>query len=291
MVHLTPEQVVWVQETYREHPLVETTARFNARYGMTYQPSSLKACFPFYGIKSGRYRWMTRGHNRAWLPEHIEWLRRARQDYPMAELVARFNTHWGQQRTRDQITSACDRYHIKSPRAGNFQPGHQPWNKGLKWLQMGGTATQFQKGQRSMHATPIGTLTQHDGLWKVKISDHHGSTQHHRDWIYLHRKIWEATHGSQPAGTVIVFIDGDHDHLSLDNLALLTRAELARLNQLGWRHLTDPEARRAMIAQCRLLTAAHQLARDLGLDLATRRRLLPATPKVRPSAAETAPCS
>lgn len=110
-------------------------------------------------------------------------------------------------------------------------------------------------------------------------------------WIEEHRQLWQSTHGPQPAGTVIVFIDGDHDHLSLDNLALLTRAEQARLNQLGWRHLTDPEARRAMIAQCRLLTAAHQLARDLGLDLATRRRLLPATPKVRPSAAETAPCS
>ncbi len=46
-----------------------------------------------------------------------------------------------------------------------------------------------------------------------------------------------------------------------------------------------------MIAQCRLLTAAHQLARARGLDLPTRTRLLPATPKIRPSAGEAAACS
>lgn len=290
MVRLTPDQVEWLQATYQQHSLVETTALFNAHYGATYHPSSLKACFPFYKIKSGRYRWMTRVHNRAWLPEHIEWLRVARQDYPIRQLVERFNAHWGQQRTEDQITSACFRYRIASPRNGNFAPGHQPWNKGLKGVHVGGVATRFKKGERSMCATPIGTLTQHYGVWKIKVSEVHGATESRHDWIYVHRQIWEAAHGPQPKGTAIVFVDGNHDNLNLDNLELVTRAELARLNQLGWRRLQHAGPRRAMIAQVRLITAAHHLATARGLDLPTRRRLLPAIPKIRPQAEETAPC-
>ena len=68
--------------------------------------------------------------------------------------------------------------------------------------------------------------------------------------------------------------------LSLDNLACVTRAELARLNQLGWRNLSSPEARKALIAEAKLLTQAHRRARDLGLNWGQRRRLLPQRAKI-----------
>lgn len=99
-------------------------------------------------------------------------------------------------------------------------------------------------------------------------------------WAFEHRLIWEAANGPQPKGTAIVFIDGNTDNLSLDNLACVTRAELARLNQLGWRHLRSPEARQAMIAEARLLTQAHRRARELGLNWGQRRRLIPQRTKI-----------
>lgn len=287
MVRLTPEQVAWVQETYRQHTLVETTRRFNDRYGHNYQPTSLKAGFPYYGIRSGRYATMGRDHPRAWLPEHIDWLRAHREQYLITELVAAFNAHFGQDRTKYQVNSVCDRFNIPSPRTGNFRKGQVPWNKGGS---QGRPLPHAFKAGNNQHNAPLGTRIKHHGLWRVKVSNSPGPGLSRFGWISLHRQIWEAAHGPQPAGTVIAFVDGDHDNLALDNLELLTRAELARLNQLGWRHLTDPAARRAMIAQCRLLAAAHQLARARGLDLPTRRQLLPPTPKIRPQAGETAPC-
>lgn len=289
MVRLTPEQVAWVQATYREHTLVETTARFNARYGHNYQPSSLKAGFPFYGIRSGRYATMQQDHPRAWKPEHIAWLRAHRADLLITELTDAFNAHFGQTRTKDQVNATLDRFNILSPRTGNFRKGQTPWNKGGAPRQA--TLPQaFKSGGPLLHASPIGTRVKTHGIWRVKVSDSPGPGLSRFGWIEEHRQIWEAANGPQPTGTVIVFIDGDHEHLALDNLALLSRGELARLNQLGWRHLSDPAARRAMIAQCRLLATAHQLARNRGLSPTVRRQLLPPTPKVRPQVEETAPC-
>lgn len=290
MVRLNEEQIAWVRDTYQQHSLMETTALFNDRYGTGYQAASLKACFPFYKIKSGRYQWMNRDHVRAWLPEHIEWLRIARQDYQLLELTARYNAHFGHNRTPDQIASACCRYRILSPRTGSFRPGNQPWNKGMKGLNLGGGAGRFKKGARSLHANPIGTRIQKDGLWRVKIAESPGPGLARYGWIDCHRQVWEAAHGPLPKGHAIVFIDGDHDNLSLDNLERVTRSELMFLNKLGWRQLADLDARRAMIIQCRLLSRAHQRARDLGLDLSARRRLLPTSHRVL-TAPETAPCS
>ena len=70
------------------------------------------------------------------------------------------------------------------------------------------------------------------------------------------------------------------DNLSLDNLACVTRAELARLNQLNWRNLRSPEARKALIAEAKLLTQAHRRARELGLNWGQRRRLIPQRTKI-----------
>lgn len=292
MIRLAPEQVEWLRATYRDHPLVETTARFNAQYGENYQPSSLKGAFPFYGIKSGRSTYMTRAHPRAWNPEHVDWLRAHRDQYLITELTDAFNAHFGQTRNVAQVQATLDRYRIASPRTGNFRQGQVPWNKGRKGYHFAGSVPHyFQPGAPSIKSAPLGTRVRHDGLWRVKVAESPGPGLSRFGWAYLHHQIWEAAHGPRPARSCIVFVDGDHDHLDLANLALLSRAELARLNQLGWRHLTDPDTRRAMIAQCRLLTAAHQLARARGLDLPTRTRLLPATPKIRPSAGETAPCS
>ena len=99
-------------------------------------------------------------------------------------------------------------------------------------------------------------------------------------WVHEHRLIWEAAHGPQPKGTAIVFIDGDTDHLALDNLACVTRAELVRLNQLNWRSLRSTEARKALIAEAKLLTQAHRRARELGLNWGQRRRLIPQRAKI-----------
>ena len=219
-----------------------------------------------------------------WTPEEIAFLRAWRAHDTLQELTRRFNRHFGLSLSDSVVYATCTRYGIQSGRTGRFRSGTEPWNKGLKGRNGGGRSkeTQFKDGHIPFNWAPVGTRVKQDseGYWKIKVADSPGPGLSRLGWAFEHRLIWEAANGPQPKGTAIVFIDGNTDNLSLDNLACVTRAELARLNQLGWRHLRSPEARQAMIAEARLLTQAHRRARELGLNWGQRRRLIPQRAKI-----------
>jgi len=49
----------------------------------------------------------------------------------------------------------------------------------------------------------------------------------------LHREVWKQHHGQYPpAGTAIVFVDGNKQNCDINNLKLLTRKELMQRNSI-----------------------------------------------------------
>ena len=64
-----------------------------------------------------------------------------------------------------------------------------------------------------------------------------------RRWRAVHILLWEAAHGPLPKGHAIVFKDGDKRHIELDNLQLVTRAELMSRNTM---HNYGPEIARVI---------------------------------------------
>jgi hypothetical protein len=62
--------------------------------------------------------------------------------------------------------------------------------------------------------------------------------------------------------------------LDPDNLEAIDRATLARLNQMGWGQLRDPELRRAAVHRARLFTRAHQVGDAAGIPPKTRRAMI-----------------
>lgn len=120
----------------------------------------------------------------------------------------------------------------KEHNAGGFQKGQTPWNKGLKGLDIGGKATRFKPGQMSGRAAalyqPIGTeRINKDGYLERKISD---DPQGQRRWRGVHLLIWEEANGPLPKGCAVVFRDGNNRNFDINNLELVTRAELMRRN-------------------------------------------------------------
>ena len=72
---------------------------------------------------------------------------------------------------------------------------------------------------------PVGTeRTNTDGYVEIKIADPN-------KWKGKHRIIWEETHGPIPKGHVVIFADGNRRNFDPDNLLLVSRAQLARMNQ------------------------------------------------------------
>jgi hypothetical protein len=74
---------------------------------------------------------------------------------------------------------------------------------------------------------PVGTeRLNNDGYFEVKIRDP-------KTWKHKHVIIWEKAHGKVPKGNVIMFADGNKLNVSLSNLLMVSRKELAVMNRCG----------------------------------------------------------
>lgn len=111
--------------------------------------------------------------------------------------------------------------------ATRFRPGHAPWNKGKKGLHIGHSETRFKPGRHPRNWVPVGHERWCDGYLQRKVTDTGYPT---RDWVPVHRLLWEAHNGPVPAGHVVVFRDRDRENIAIENLELVSRVELMRRN-------------------------------------------------------------
>jgi len=124
-------------------------------------------------------------------------------------------------------TAASGRYNVgtKSNQATQFKPGHIPVNKGKKMAAEVYTAvapTMFKKGNKPYNTQPIGTIhvraDKTGRLYQyIKIKDSH--------WELLHRYVWTQANGEIPAGSVVIFLDGNFMNCELNNLQVISRKE------------------------------------------------------------------
>ncbi len=181
---------------------------------------------------------------RRWTSEEDEYLRQNYPCRPTAELAAALG------RTSQAVYGrAVDKFRLrKSPafmaalkaetgrrlaesgKATQLQPGLVPWNKGKPHPSSGRTAeTQFKPGGLPHTWRPIGTRrVTKDGYIEEKVADT-GYTPD--DYVPLHHLVWaEAGNQPVPKGHALVFRDGDKRNFAIENLELITRAELMRRN-------------------------------------------------------------
>lgn len=121
-------------------------------------------------------------------------------------------------------------------RSTQFPKGHVPANKGLRrpgYAPGRMASTQFRKGHQPRNWQPIGAERIADGYLQRKVTDT-GYPPH--DWQPIHRLLWEAAYGAIPPGYVVSFIDGDKSHVALENLCLMSRADIARGNTMWARY-------------------------------------------------------
>jgi len=164
-------------------------------------------------------------------PEQIEFIRENIKNMIWKELTMKFNETYGTNLSYKALAATGKRYKIQTGRTGQFPKGLTPWNKGMKGLSFPGMeATQFKPGNVPHTWVPIGSerITK-DGYIQVKIQD--GKKQ--KNWRGKHILIWEAANGPLPEGHAIIFGDGNKRNFDPANLLLVSRAQLARMNQRG----------------------------------------------------------
>ncbi len=148
-----------------------------------------------------------------------------------AEITALFNEHFGSDLRATQIRAFIKNNGLESGLDCRFQPGLTPWNTGMKGVVYpGGVATQFKKGHRPANWMPIGSeRVNADGYLDVKVAD--GKKQH--NWKGKHVLIWEDANGPVPEGHAVIFGDSNKMNVVLENLILVSRAQLVRLNKFN----------------------------------------------------------
>lgn len=129
-----------------------------------------------------------------------------------------------------------------------FKKGQVPPNKGLRrpgWGPGRMKETQFRKGERRGRANrvykPIGTeRLSKDGYLERKVND---DLPLQARWRAVHLIEWEKANGPLPKGFAVCFVNGDKTDRRLENLTLVSRADLCRRNSI---HNLPPEIKGAI---------------------------------------------
>lgn len=150
------------------------------------------------------------------------------------ELTDRFNRNFDVAVKVGMIKAYKNHRKLRSGVITRFSKGHTPINKGTKGVyNTGGNKTSFKIGQMPPNTDPIGTeKVLKDGYIWVKINDV-PKAKKNINWKQKQKLIWEEANGPVPDGYFIMFADGNNRNFELDNLVLVTKAEMLYLNRNG----------------------------------------------------------
>ena len=141
-------------------------------------------------------------------------------------------------------SSIKNRTHVlgltKGHNSGRFDKGITPWNKGKRY-DSGGRSheTRFKPGDRPKTYKPVGSeRVSKEGYLQRKMTD---TGYPPRDWVPVHHVVWREAGREIPSGFRLTFRDGNKRNFSLDNLELVSIADMMRRNTF---HNYGPEIAR-----------------------------------------------
>nr|DAS75925.1 MAG TPA: HNH endonuclease [Bacteriophage sp.] len=156
--------------------------------------------------------------------EELDYIREIAPGRHYHEIVEMFNKKFERQIDAKKLKETLGNHGISTGLTGRFEKGHVPVNKGKKFPGTGNRTT-FRKGNVPANKMNVGEdIITTDGYVKTKIAEPNL-------WEYKHKLIWAEAHGPIPEKHSVIFADGDKLNLSIDNLLLVSRAELLMLNR------------------------------------------------------------
>jgi hypothetical protein len=212
-----------------------------------------------------------------WTADDLAFLRANYPDMPTKDLAKALG------RSVSKIYQAAGRYglekseaYLASPHACRlrrgdnvgaayrFKKGQAPANKGLRrpgWAPGRMKETQFKKGERKGAAVklwkPIGTeRVAKDGYLERKVNN---DWPLRKRWRAVHLILWEEANGPLPVGHAVVFKNGDKRDIRLENLELITRAELMSRNTV---HRLPPQLKKVIRTKAVLSRTIHRKERE-----------------------------
>lgn len=213
----------------------------NARFGTEFTESSMKAYRANHHLISGRPKGNPKGYSKLFPPDIHAYIVENHKGIGHLQMAENVNEKFGTAYTKDQIKNFYARHKLNSGLTGRFEKGHVPANKGTHPPTTGRMAeTQFKKGNLPYDTKPVGyERISKDGYIEVKIKMRPSRPDCNDNFKAKHILVWEAANGPVPEGHNVIFKDGDKMNVTLENLALVTKAEHLELTRSGLRS-SDP---------------------------------------------------
>lgn len=260
-IKYTEEHIEFLRTGYLSMNTRSLTLAFNEHFGMDKTEVAIKSALKNHSILCGRHqkdRLISR--LRIYTPEHAQFLRDNYTGRSIAELTAKFNDKFRSDKTRQQIKTFVHNRGITSGRTGCFERGHKPWNTGTKGM-TGANARSFKKGNVPANRKQIGSerICPKDGFVLIKVIERDPHTGFPTRYKHKHVHIWERDNGPVPKGMVVAFRDSDRTNIEPENLMLISRAELLRLNKHDYKN-TPEELKPSVLAMTKLEVKAVTLS-------------------------------
>ena len=152
--------------------------------------------------------------NHKWTDKEISYLIKIAKGKYLSEIAELMSEKFNYPFRKTQIKSAMTKHKIKNNMKSKVPKGLTPWNKGLK---MGNSHIHNLKSVGDEYINS-------DGFVMIKLDNP-------ARWVHKHRYIYEQAFGEIPKDKVLIFLDGDKQNLSLDNLKCISRKQLVKMNQ------------------------------------------------------------
>jgi hypothetical protein len=263
----TEAHLRFLRKAYASMKVQDLTIAFNKQFGTSKSEVAIKSALSNNKIVCGR-KGSERliNHERLYTPEQRQFIFDHHVGRSRAEMADLFNRRFGANMTVVQVKAFVANRHLNSGLTGRFEKGQIPPNKGTKGL-TGANRTSFKKGDipsntRQLYAERISK----DGYVEIKVPEKNPYTGCPTRFRLKHIWIWEQSHGKIPVSHAILFKDGNPLHCALDNLMLIKRSELLRLNKHGYKE-APAEIKPTVLALAKLEVKTFEAIKGEGISV------------------------
>lgn len=201
--------------------------------------------------------------NKKYTEEMNQWLRENAGNKYTKEICEEFDRVFNTKTTISAMWQQLHRLGIKT----DVKKGKPTHNKGKKWSdymskesQENSRKTTFKKGNVPHNTLPVGTeVIDNDGYTWVKCDTQAHKSGCHKYMRLKHHIVYEQYHGEIPKNACIIFLDGNKQNFSIDNLVLVNRSEQTYMNSCNLRSKNNPELTKVGL----LITKIHFKKKEL----------------------------
>lgn len=187
--------------------------------------------------------------------EQHEWIVDNVKDSLATDLVKRFNEQFDASMTVKQIRAYKKNHKLTSGLDCSFREGHVPYYKGKKVpKELQSTKGHFKTGSKPHNQLSVGAeVMSTDGYLKVKMAEPNV-------WEFKHKLVYREHNGEIPEDHVVIFADGDHRNVNIENLVAISKTVLLTMNRKGLIK-DDADLTKTGIEIAKVLTTVYQAER------------------------------